>query len=114
MNTFLASVLAQAGPVPDPIETPEIVWSALLPLLVLSAGAVLVLTVTSLVPALVERGRTAWLTIAVGLGALVSCYPVWQRVQDPDRGPISVVAGALGIDGFSVLASAIISAVVVL
>lgn len=110
----LLTVLAQAGPVPDQLDTPEIIWSALLPLLFLSGGAILLLTVTSLVPSLARRGATAWLTAAVGVGTIVTCIPVWQRVQDPERGPISVVAGAIGIDGFSVLATGIIASVVVL
>jgi NADH-quinone oxidoreductase subunit N len=109
----MSSVLAQLDP-PTPLDTPEIVWSAFLPLVILAAGAILLLTVSSLVPLMKSTGASTVATVLIGAAALIACVPVWQRVQDPDRGPISAVAGALGIDGFSVMATGLIAATVIL
>lgn len=106
-------VLAQ---VPDTfvLETPEVAWSGLVPLVILAAGGLLLLTITSLVP----RGLPAWFstvyTCAVGLAALVATIPLWNRVTDGDRGPFSTLAGAYGVDGFSVFLTALLAATVIL
>ena len=50
-------------------------------------------------------------TAGVAIGAAV---PLWQRVQDPDRGPFSTLAQAVGVDGFSVFATITICCAVVL
>ena len=47
----------------------------------------------------------------VAIGAAV---PLWQRVQDADRGPFSTLAQAVGVDGFSVFATITICCAVIL
>lgn len=110
---MIAAVLAQVGEV-TPLDTPEVVWSALWPLIILSLGGILLLTIASLVRGMKVPGANAAFTVIVGLATIVACVPMWQRVQDPERGPMSAVGGALGIDGFSVLATGLIAAAIIL
>ncbi len=111
---MIASLFAQVDPVvPEALETPEIVWSAFLPLLILAAGAILLLTVSSIVPFMKRTGWITATTVGIGGAALIACYPVWQRVQDPTRGPLSVVSGAIAVDGFTVVVTGAIAASVI-
>ena len=106
----MTSLLAQLDPnlLQEPAEsgTPEIVWSAIAPNLVLMLGGVLLLTVVSLV-----RGRmpswfhSAW-TVVTALVAGAFLFPLWDRVQD--EGPQTVMAGAVGLDGFSLFVTGVI------
>ncbi|MFP4513017.1 MAG: NADH-quinone oxidoreductase subunit N [Acidimicrobiales bacterium] len=115
IGSVLGGVLAQLDDgAPTPLDTPEIVWSALLPLLILAGGAIVVLTVASLIPFMKRPGAITAVTVLIGAASLAACVPVWQRVQDPDRGPLSVVAGAIGVDGFTVVATGLIAASVIL
>lgn len=114
---MISSLLAQVDPIgstPQALETPEIVWSAFLPLLILAAGAILLLTVSSIVPFMKHTGWITAATVGIGGSALVACYPVWQRVQDPSRGPLSVVSGAISVDGFTVVVTGAIAASVII
>jgi NADH-quinone oxidoreductase subunit N len=104
------ALLAQID-VPEPVETPEVAWSALLPLLCLAVGAVLVVLLSSLV-----RGRfrsfPCWFTVLSAAAAIGTSVYLWQRIQD--EGPSSAVAGAIAVDGFSVFVTVVISAAVIL
>lgn len=104
-------LLAQAE---APIETPDIAWSGLLPVTILAVGPVLMLTVASLVKGRLRSEAWAAVTIAIAVGAMASAYPLWERIQDPDEGPFTVVAGSLGVDGFSVFLTFVICGSVVL
>ena len=86
--------------------TPEIVWSAIAPNLILALGGILLLTVVSLL-----RSRTpSWFaplwTVTTASVSFVAVVALWQRVQDD--GPSTVMAGAVGLDGFSLFATGII------
>ncbi len=109
----LAGVFAQAGDV-VPLETPEVQWSALWPMIILALGGILLLTVSSLAKGMRAPGANAGFTIITALATIVASVPVWQRVQDPERGPFSAVGGAIGIDGFSVVATGLIAIAVIL
>ncbi|HEY5859718.1 MAG TPA: proton-conducting transporter membrane subunit, partial [Actinomycetota bacterium] len=109
----LAGVLAQADEV-VPLETPDVQWSALWPMIILALGAILLLTVSSLVKGMRVQGANAAFTVIVGLLSLTACVPVWQRVTDPEQGPFSAVGGAIGIDGFSIMATGLIAIAVIL
>jgi NADH-quinone oxidoreductase subunit N len=86
--------------------TPEIIWSAIAPNLILMLGGVLLLTVVSLL-----RGKSpswfpaAWTVVTAAL-ALLALFPLWARVQD--EGAQTVMAGAVGLDGFSLFVTGII------
>ncbi len=62
----------------------------------------------------VGRGTYAALTSLTALGAIGASIPLWDRVQDADRGPFSTLGQAVGIDGFSVFATIVLCAGVVL
>ena len=99
-------MLAQAGTV----STPEVLWWALVPLLILAGAAVLLLTVASLVRRLPEWLPATW-TVVVGLAVLVSVVPLWSEVQD--EGARSFLAGAVGIDGSTLFVTALLAVAVV-
>jgi NADH-quinone oxidoreductase subunit N len=96
----------------EPSATPEIVWSAIAPVLILIVGGILLLTVVS-----VARNRVpqwfhpAW-TVVTATAAGLACIPLWNRVQDD--GASSEIAGAVGLDGFSLFVTVVISVSVVL
>ena len=105
---MLAALLQDEAPtlISEASRTPEIVWSAIAPNLILMLGGVLLLTVVSLL-----RGKapdwfpTVW-TVVVALLSLASLFPLWSRVQDD--GAQSVMAGAVGLDGFSLFVTGVI------
>ncbi|MBI2705844.1 MAG: NADH-quinone oxidoreductase subunit N [Actinobacteria bacterium] len=124
-----ASAVTTAVPGTDPnaintIATPPIDWSAIMPMVVLFAGAVLLITVTSLMRRKPKGFYAAWTIITV-LIAMATAVPLWARVQGwtdiagqtaflgleyqpPFFGPFSAVAGAVGVDGFTIFATFVI------
>jgi NADH-quinone oxidoreductase subunit N len=111
----LLAVVSQ--PLPDdpvPIETPHVDWWALGPVLALVTGALLLMLLTSFVRSRLFPGAYASVTTVAGLAAIGLSVPLWRRVQDADRGPFSTLDGAIGVDGFSVFATVVIAAGVVL
>ena len=101
---------------PEPIETPDIEWGALAPILALVVGALALLVVASLAKRWLFDGFYALFTVVVAALAIATALPLWQRVQgtEPGDGPYSIVAGALGVDGFSLFFTVLISATVIL
>ncbi|MCP4435384.1 MAG: NADH-quinone oxidoreductase subunit N [Actinomycetia bacterium] len=103
-------------PVPELIieepATPEIVWSAIAPSLILIVGGILLLTVVSIVRGRLPGWFHAVWTVVVATGAGLACIPLWQRVQD--EGASSAIAGAVGLDGFSLFVTVVICISVVL
>ena len=101
---------------PEPIPTPDIEWSALAPLLVLVGGGLVLLGVASLARRWLFDGFYALFTVVVAALAIATALPLWQRVQGTEAGdgPYSIAAGALGVDGFSVFFTVLISAAVIL
>jgi NADH-quinone oxidoreductase subunit N len=105
------ALLAQAA-APTRIETPAVVWSALLPVLILIAGAVVLMVLGALLP---QRPRFAWhalATVVVALAAIGAVVPLWNRVHDD--GAMSIVSGAVGVDGFSLFLTVVICTSVVI
>jgi NADH-quinone oxidoreductase subunit N len=107
----LLTVLAQLD-APEPVETPDVAWSALLPLLTLTVGAVLLILFSSLMKERLFRGFHAAFTIlTAGAGIGTSVY-LWHRVQD--EGPSAAVGGMVAVDGFTVFLTVVICASVIL
>jgi NADH-quinone oxidoreductase subunit N len=107
--------LSQPLPVdPTPIDTPTVNWAAEAPLLVLVGGALVLM----LISAFVRSRRTTHvytiLTCLIALGSIAAVVPLWREVQDSDRGPFSTLAGAVGIDGFSLFMTVVIAIAVIL
>jgi NADH-quinone oxidoreductase subunit N len=108
------ALLAQASNDVQQIETPDIAWSAVMPATVLVVGAVLLLTIASLLKGKVRNEGFAFLAIAITVGSMATAVPLWNRIQDPDEGPFTAIAGAIGVDGFSVFVTFVILGSVVL
>jgi NADH-quinone oxidoreductase subunit N len=96
------------------LDTPGIDWAALAPILILIGGAALLLVVDALSLRRPADGVRALYTVVVAGASIISSVPLWQEVRDPERGPFSVVRGALGIDGFSVFFFVLLAAAVLL
>lgn len=107
----MIALLAQLDPV-DPVETPDVAWSALLPLLCLTVGAVALILVSSLLKRWRFPGFEAAFTIVTALAALGGTVYLWQRIQD--EGPSATLAGAVAVDGFATFVTAVICVAVVL
>lgn len=90
------------------VATPEVPWSLLWPFLLTAVGAVILVTLTSLVPQIRERSFPAFYTAAMAVGSGVSLYWIWNRVTDAG-GRIVVLDGAMSIDYFTLFIAAIIS-----
>ncbi len=90
------------------IATPEVPWSLLWPFLLMALGAVVLVTLTSLVPSLRTRGFAAFYTATMAVGSVVSLYWIWNRVQD-EGGRIVVLDGALSLDYFFLFTAGTIS-----
>ena len=102
-------VLAQAQPL-TPGDLPDVAWSGLVPLLILSGAAVLLLTVMSIARDRLPSWFAMLWTFAAALATIVASIPLWIRVQDVERGAFSTLGSAYGIDGFSVFATMLLAA----
>ncbi len=107
----MVGLLAQAGEAAR-LDTPEVEWTALAPVLVMIGGAVLLMVVAALAPRGSRVGWHAIVTIAVAVAAIATVVPQWNRVGDD--GPFSVVAGSVGVDRFSLFLTVVICASVVI
>ena len=76
------------------VTTPEVLWWALAPVLLLAAGGFLLLTVASLVRRLPGYLPQAW-TVAVSLAVLATTIPSWVAVRD--GGPRSLLLSLIHI-----------------
>ena len=114
MIALLASV-SQPLPVdPSPIETPTVDWAAEAPLLILVVGALVLMLISAFVRSRRSTVPYTALTCLIALGAIGSVVPLWREVQDPDRGPFSTLAGAVGVDGFSLFVTVVLAVAVIL
>jgi len=111
---LLASV-SQPLPVdPSPIDTPTVDWAAEAPLLILVVGALVLMLISAFVRSRRSTVPYTALTCLIALGAIGSVVPLWREVQDPDRGPFSTLAGAVGVDGFSLFVTVVLAVAVIL
>jgi NADH-quinone oxidoreductase subunit N len=123
---MIARVLAQVDPTVDQVPTPSIEWIGLLPVIILAVGALVLLTITSLLRGHLFRGFYALYTIVIATTALISVFPVWARVQGwsqlwwidlqhPDgAGPFSTIGGAVAVDGFGLFITVLLCASVII
>jgi NADH-quinone oxidoreductase subunit N len=113
---LLASVGSLAQPLDDPpapLDKVEVAWTGLVPVLVLIGGALVLLVAAALLRPRF-KGAYATFTVVTALVAGGFAVPLWQRVQDADRGPFSTLAQAVGIDGFSIFATFVLCGSVIL
>jgi len=115
--SFATNLALIGQPLPDdptPIDTPEVDWWALGPMLALVGGALLLMLITAFVRRRPFPGLYAGVTIVAAGTAVGLSVPLWRRVQDADRGQFATLDGAIGVDGFSIFATVVICAGVVL
>ena len=101
----MLSIFAQA-------DIPHIEWLPLIPHVVMAGAAVVLLTIVSVAGRWLPRWFPAAWTVAAGLAVLATAIPVWIRASQ--EGPHSVVAGSIGVDGFSVFIIVLLACTVVL
>jgi NADH-quinone oxidoreductase subunit N len=90
---------------------PSVAWWGLVPLIVLVAGGVLLLTINSLVKRLPSWVPPAY-TIGIGIATFVTVIPPWTRIHH--HGATSTLSGLYGIDQFSLFVTGVIACVIVL
>jgi NADH-quinone oxidoreductase subunit N len=111
----LLGTVSQPLPVdPTPIATPTVDWGAEAPLLILVGGALVMMLFSSFVRSRRSTAGYTVFTCLVALAAIGAVVPLWREVQDPDRGPFSTLAGAVGVDGFSLFMTVVIAVAVIL
>ena len=103
-----ALLLGQQDEVQAPLDLPGVEWSLLWPLLILSIGGVLLITVTSLIPAARTRGFPAGVTAALGITSLFFLPWMEDRVAESDGRRLFIVADALVVDSFTIWVTAVI------
>lgn len=80
-------------------EAPSIDWWALTPQMILIGAALSIMLITSLSPKPVPGWVSTFITVSAAIAAGVVAWWLWNDVLDD--GPSSTVAGAFGVDGFS-------------
>ncbi len=95
------------------LPAPTIEWTGLAPVIILGVGALVLLTIVSLMRGRTFKGFYALYTVGISVAAAIAVLPTWARVQgwssifwidltNPNgTGPYSTIAGAVGIDGFT-------------
>src|ERR1700753_3543246 len=96
------------------IATPTVVWSGLIPQLILMVGGVVMLTIVSIFKGRLPRGGYAIYTVAVAGASLIATIPLWHRVLHIKEGPASLLGGAVALDGSSLFLIAVICVGVIL
>jgi NADH-quinone oxidoreductase subunit N len=108
---FLSQPLDEA---PEALTKVPVAWSAIAPVLVLIGGALLLLVADAVVRRRLPSAVNAAFTVVTALASIGCAIPLWNRVHDAERGPFSTLRQAIGIDGFSLFATIVIAAAVVL
>ena len=98
----------------ETLQTPSVAWVGLLPLIILAAAAVFLLTICSLIPSRITNQQLTIYTCAAAIGSLIASIPLWLRIHDESKGPFSTLSGAFGIDGFSIFLTMILAVSVIL
>lgn len=99
------SILAQTA---APLETPDIEWSLLWPLILLSVGGVVLITITSLLPAARYKGFPALFTAAIAIGSFAFLPWMSHQVADSPNRQFLVVDAAIAVDGFTIFVTGVI------
>ena len=93
----------------ESIQTPSVAWTGLLPIIILATAGILLLTICSLFPEKVTNKFASVYTQLAAVAALSSTFSLWDKVQNKSEGPYSTLAGAFGVDGFSIFVTMLIT-----
>jgi NADH-quinone oxidoreductase subunit N len=105
-------LLAQQGGGLGPLTMPEVVYSDIGPMIVLTVGALALLTIASLVRSRPGRGFYALFTLVTCAVALASAAWLWFDVQD--EGARFAFANMVAVDGFAVFFYVVIALAIAL
>ena len=111
------SLLAQTTPVDEtlgPLAFPEVAYSDIGPIIVLTVGAMLLLTFASLIKSKPGRGFYALFTVSTAAAALVSSAWLWHGLDEAGSEPRFAFANMITVDGFAVFFFVVISIAIVL
>ncbi len=106
------SLLAQQTPV-EAIDTPNVDWAILAPLLVMAVGGILMLTFASMFARMSSRVWSIAATV-ISLATAITVIPLWMRVTDTENSATSTLAGSVAFDGFSLFLTVVIALAVAL
>ena len=100
------------------LQLPHVEYHFLLPFLILVGSALLLLTLSSIIRPRWSRGLYAAWTVITALAAMGWTWHLWGQVvghgRPPHPGPVSAVAGAVAVDGFSLFVTITIGVALVL
>ncbi len=96
------------------VEIPSVDWGGLTPLLIMSGGSLIFLTIWSLLSDRLPSRTPSVFTSLIGVATMVAAAIQWGRINDDHPQGFSTLAGAFGIDGFSLLLTGLIGSAVAL
>ena len=105
----MTAMFAQVG---STFVGPSVDWFDITPLIVLAAGAVVLMLLGALVPIRWPKGTFAGLTAAIGIATLVLTFILWHQVQDD--GSTRLLGGAIVLDGPALFITVVICIAIVL
>ena len=111
------SLLAQTTPINEtlgPLAFPEVAYSDIGPIIVLTTGAMVLLTLASLIKAKPGRGFYALFTVCTAAAALVSSAWLWHGLDEVGSEPRFAFSNMIAVDGFAVFFFVVISISIVL
>src|SRR5262249_50709322 len=79
-----------------------IAYRSILPILVLSIGALLLLTISAVLPKRSRPGLYSWLTALISLGAMGVSFWQWSDLHGKGHPPEVTIGGQIFYDNFSV------------
>lgn len=99
----MMSLLAQT-----PVQGPAVEWFYLAPIVIMALGGILLITITSIAPALRGKQIPAILTVGVGVAALAFVPFIAGRLNDLESGQVELVGSALVVDHFTLWITSLI------
>ena len=113
----MPALFAQTTPPIDelgPLAFPEVAYSDIGPIIILTVGAMLLLTFASLIKAKPGRGFYALFTVSTAAAALVSSAWLWHGLDEVGSEPRFAFSNMVAVDGFAVFFYVVISISIVL
>src|SRR5688500_13871276 len=97
-----------------PLALPDLAYADIGPMLILTAGAMILLTIASLDSRKPGRGVYALFTVCTAGGALGASAWLWNGLDDAGAGPRFAFSNMIAVDGFAVFFYVVISISIVL
>jgi NADH-quinone oxidoreductase subunit N len=109
-------LLAQTAPLepPAPLALPDLAYSDIGPILILIAGAMLLLTIASLDSSKPRRGTYALFTVCTAAASLAASAWLWVGLDEPGSGPRFAFSNMIAVDGFAVFFFVVVAISIVL